>query len=169
MGRISRPVVVDGDVARVILSGGLVALIDAADAPLVEAFTWSALVSKRTSYARRNEFKDGKQYTVLLHRVIAAAPPGLHVDHKNGDGLDCRRANLRLVTQQQNNLNVRGHRDSASGIKGVRKHPLCDKYQATISAAGARKHLGLFATAAEAHAAYCAASLAIHGEFGRAT
>ncbi len=168
MGNGLRRIVVQGDIARIPLSRGLVAIIDAADVPLVESFTWSALHSKRTSYARRNEVRDGRQHTVLLHRVIVAAPNGAHIDHRNGDGLDCRRANLRLATQQQNNFNVRGHCDSASGIKGVRKHSLCDKYQATISAAGVRRHLGLFATAEEAQAAYRAASLALHGEFGRA-
>jgi HNH endonuclease/AP2 domain len=162
-----RAIYVAGDVAFIALNRNTVAVIDAEDVPIVDDLNWSELVSKRTSYARRAVTLDGRSSTILLHRVVMRAPEHLHVDHRDGDGLNCRKANLRLATQQQNNLNTRGHADSASGIKGVRKHALCDKYVAEISRDGQRHYLGLFNTAQDAAAAYRAASERLHGEFGR--
>lgn len=163
---MKRQIVIDGEIARIPLTREKFAVIDAEDAPRVSGYDWSSLFVRGKWYARRNKWTKEKQITVLLHRVILNAPDDMHVDHRNGDGLDCRKLNLRLATQQQNNLNARMHRDNATGFKGVRKHSLCSKYQASISIGGKRKHLGLFDTPEEAHAAYCAASAEIHGEFG---
>ena len=43
--------------------------------------------------------------TVYLHRLIMGAGPGDLVDHKDGERLDCRRTNLRLVDRAENNAN----------------------------------------------------------------
>ena len=165
----SREPILNGEVAHIPLSGGMVAIIDARDVAFVAGATWSVLQSNRTAYARRTIKLGDKQKTVLLHRVVIGAEPEQHVDHINGNGLDCRRSNLRIVTQQQNNFNMRGHHDSRTGIKGVRKHSSCNKFQAAISAGGVRRYLGLFNTAEEAQSAYAAASAELHGQFGRTT
>jgi hypothetical protein len=47
---------------------------------------------------------------LFLHRFILDAPPGSEVDHWNGNGLDCRRENLRITDQKGNQHNQRGHR-----------------------------------------------------------
>lgn len=168
VGGMKRAIYVAGDVAFIALNHNAVAVIDAEDVPLVDGLNWSKLVSKRTNYARRTtRAADGSSSTILLHRVVIRAPDDMHVDHRDGDGLNCRKSNLRLATPQQNNLNTRGHADSTSGIKGVRKHALCDKYVAEISRDGQRHYLGLFNTAMEAAAAYRAASERLHGDFGR--
>ena len=163
----SRPIAIDGELARIPLSGGHVAVIDAADLPRIEAHTWSALLTKGKVYARRTIRIDGKQRTELLHRVVMDAPPEVNVDHEDGDGLNCRRSNLRLATQAQNALNTKLRSDNKAGFKGVRKHSQCNKFQASIAVGGKRRHLGLFDTAVQAHAAYCAASVELHGEFRR--
>lgn len=125
---VKRQIIIEGDVARIPLTHGKFAIIDAEDVPRVAGYDWSALLVRGKWYARRSKWTKEKQTTILLHRVILNAPDDKHVDHRNGDGLDCRKLNLRLATQQQNNLNVRKHRDNSTGFKGVRKHSLCSKY-----------------------------------------
>ncbi len=70
----------------------------------------------------------------------------------------------------QNNANVPRHKDNATGYKGVmfsgdtkRKKP----YAAQIAVNGKRICIGRYATAEEAHKAYCEAAKRHHGEFSR--
>lgn len=69
---------------------------------------------------------------VLLHRFIVGAPDGLEVDHKNGDGLDCRRSNLRLATRTQNAANRSKQWGTVSRFKGVYLNRKTGKWQAQI-------------------------------------
>jgi hypothetical protein len=155
--------VIDGAVARIRLSQGYEAIVDLADLHLVAPFTWTVMHSARTSYARRTV----KGKTILLHRVVFGGDQAVRVDHRDGDGLNCRRSNLRAATYAQNNRNTRLRSDNKSGFKGVRKHSQCNKFQASICTDGIREYLGLFTTAEEAYAAYCAASAEQHQQFGR--
>lgn len=51
---------------------------------------------------RKQRTADGRRVTVYLHREIMKPGPGLEVDHKNGNGLDCRRSNMENVTHAEN-------------------------------------------------------------------
>lgn len=97
---------VDGDTAKIKLCGGLVALIDADDVPLVQdhKWTWSA-----SNGVMRNVWISGCNTNrhVKLHRQILNPPRHMVVDHINGDKLDNRRSNLRVVEQWQNMVNTR--------------------------------------------------------------
>ena len=53
-------------------------------------------------YSGRKDGLHGK----FLHRIVMGEPEDLVVDHINGDPLDNRRENLRIVTQQENNMNL---------------------------------------------------------------
>ena len=165
---MKRQIIIEGDIARVPLTQGMEAIIDAADAHLVAGYDWSVMHSARTSYARRNQWTPEKQHTILLHRVILGVPAGVRVDHRDGDGLNCRRTNLRPATCAQNNVNTRPHCDNRCGLKGVsRADTKSLKFKASIQAGGIRRHLGLFDTPEAAHAAYCAASAIHKPELGR--
>jgi hypothetical protein len=150
------------------LTQGKFALIDEADAERVLSHKWRASLSNGKWYAKG--WTAGREE--LLHRFILDAPKGTEVDHRNGDGLDCQRDNLRLATRTQNNMNKPHRRDSSSGYKGVRfirgQHSTTPRpWRAEISARGNRYWLGRFSTALAAAQAYDMAAKQLHGEFAK--
>lgn len=87
-----------------------------------------------------------------LHRFLMNAPRGLVVDHKNGDPLDNRKANLRLVTRRENARNVSGGRGT-SRLLGVSLNKATGLYRSRIYYEGKEIWLGYFQTEAEANLA----------------
>lgn len=164
-----RQIRIEGELAFIPLTQGYEAVIDVADLHLVEGKNWCADVKR----------KDGKTYTVYamrggpncrviyMHREIAAPSPDMKVDHKDGNGLNNRRLNLRQATTAQNAHNSRISRKNVTGFKGVSLDRTRGKYQAHISILRKKHNLGLFDNIEDAAAAYAAASAKFHGEFGR--
>lgn len=163
----ARPIRIVDDLAFIPLGKGREAVIDATDAHLVEGVNWSFDPCGKLSYASRVELNNGRRRKVKLHRHILGITGVLHVDHRNGNGLDCRRSNLRPATLQQNNLNRGIRATNRCGFKGVSKQG--NRYRAEIQVEGVKRYLGLYVSAQEAHAAYCVASQQLHGDFGRTT
>lgn len=150
-------------VVRVPLTQGYEVLIDAEDAPHVMVRKWQVLKVKKFLYAYATV--DGKK--VFLHRFLMNAPRGVEVDHKNGDGLDCRRSNMRLATHQQNMANQRLSVRNKSGYKGVCWFPRDSKWVAQTSHLGKHLCLGYFSDAADAARAYDRKVRELHGPFAR--
>lgn len=152
------PEIVSTD-AFVPLTRGKWAVIDLADLPLVQSRVWQAMPGKRTFYATSS---DGP-----MHRLILGLGPGDRTpDHIDGDGLNNRRANLRLVSLSQNAANRRPIRGGASSFKGVTSAR--GRWRARLVAKdGSRHHLGYFDTEEAAGAAYDVAALAEWGEYAR--
>ena len=161
------PIRIEGDIAFVMLHNGEEAKIDVSDIPLVEGVRWTCLTKGTNSYAVRRGLVSGVYGTRLMPRLLIDAPKGLLVDHINMDGLDNRRANLRLATPSQNRCNAPKLRNNTSGYKGVSWNPVAKKWAANISFNRKPRTLGYFDTPEEAHAAYCRASAELHGEFSR--
>ena len=159
-----RPIKVVGDLAYVTLTKGAVAVIDADDVDMVSGWNWQ-LGGGGRGYAVRHTVVDGKERNVLMHRVIAGTPDGFDTDHIDGDGLNNRRSNLRVVTTTQNTCNRRRSVSNTSGYKGVSFNRRLNKYTASIKLNGRQKHLGVFSTAEEAHARYCGEAQALHGQY----
>jgi hypothetical protein len=143
------------------LSKGLVALIDDADFSMVGQFKWHLVTYKRNQYAQREIRRDGKRTTIHMHSQLMQSPPGVQVDHINGDGLDNRRDNLRFVSNQLNSFNMTKKREGCtSKYRGVFWDTRRCAWVARISKNGVSKHLGQFKSEAEAARAYDKAGLA---------
>ena len=84
-----------------------VALIDDEDYERIAAHKWCAIRDRSQWYAARNTQRDGRNTTVRMHREILGLSlgDGMETDHRNGDGLDNRRDNLRVATHAQNQAN----------------------------------------------------------------
>lgn len=147
--------------ASLALPSGHVALCDAADLPTVERFKWHVLKARNTFYVQTKGSVALGQGRTYLHRLLMGAGPDQLVDHRNHDGLDNRRSNLRLATSGQNNVNAPGR--NATGYRGVHLHPnhLTKPWRARLN----NRHLGYFATEWEAAEVYNAAALTEYGEF----
>jgi hypothetical protein len=91
--------------------------------------------------------------------------PALHIDHINGNPNDNRIANLRIATRSQNMANRGKNKNNTSGFKGVIRDK--GKWRAKIQFANGARELGSFATAEEAHEAYCRAMKETYGPFAR--
>lgn len=162
--------IVDG-VGYVPLGRGYVVAIDLGDIPFVGRWRWRAHVMEHTTYASRRRLKsDGEgPAEIFLHRELMSAPAGRLVDHRDGDGLNCRRGNMRVCTEAQNLKNRRRRKSTRMGLPvGVSPSRSGKRFRAAIVSDGVVHRLGAFATPAEAHAAYLAAADRLHGEFASA-
>lgn len=161
-----RPIRYEGNLAYVPLSRGLEAVVDAADAHLVEGRNWHAYLSPAgTFYALSTKTIAGVKDIIRMHRVLTEAPHGLFVDHRDGDGLNNRRKNIRLATKGQNGCNRGVPANNKSGFKGVYFETYTGRWRAVIMHNKERHRLGRFDTVEQAADAYKAAALRLHGEF----
>ena len=168
MGITIRPIMIAGNIASITLTKGRVAMIDAADVPLVEGWNWTAQISGQNAYAIRGERRpNGGHGTIRLHRVIMGDCSGCEIDHINGNGLDNRRANLRVASHGENMRNRRINTNNSSGYKGVCWCERSSQWLAQIRISGRRRHLGYFPTKEAAGEAYAKAAAELHGDFVR--
>lgn len=145
------------------LSCGKQAVIDDDDAHLA-AHKWSYLRGRNgNGYAVRSHA--GR--FLYLHREVIGAPPGAIVDHRDGDGLNCRRENLRLASHAQNLANRGRQRNNTSGCKGVTWDRSREVWRVEIQVNGRRANLGRFAMLEDAARAQRTASRILLGEFAQ--
>lgn len=92
--------------------------------------------------------------SILLHRWVSPSAGFNFVDHINGNTLDNRSENLRIVKPFENSQNRTGaQRNSKTGLRGVSWNSRKRKWQAQIKVKNIRKHLGYFDCATEAEEA----------------
>lgn len=106
-----------------------------------------------------------KAHRVAYEMHYGPIATGLYVDHVNGVKSDNRARNLRAADACQSNRNRGIQKSNKSGYKGVIFWR--GRWRANITVNHKIIWLGLFDTAEEAYAAYCAASAELHGEFSR--
>jgi len=95
----------------------------------------------------KNGFVHRAIYELMTGKPI---PKGLQIDHINGDRLDNRWINLRIVTHRQNHMNKIYHRDGH--LLGTTKHG--DRWRSYVRFKGKKKHIGVYDTQQEAHMSY---------------
>ena len=154
------------------LTQGYVALVDDEDFErCMEGPKWYSQVhrrkngSVRTVYAqRRVRREDGTRTSQYMHRfILGVTDPKVQVDHKDHNGLNNQKYNLRPATSAENAHNQCISTDSSSGCKGV--HWSDQKWVARIMIDGKRRQLGRFVSIANAKKAYDSAALKYFGEF----
>ncbi|MGD2095085.1 MAG: HNH endonuclease [Phycisphaerales bacterium] len=153
---------------RIPLTHGQYAIVDPDDYERIAKYKWYAGRHNSTFYAIRGKWykKRKKQMTTMMHRVIMNTPEGMFVDHINHNGLDNRKANLRLATRAENNRNVRClKKNNSSKYRGVWHDKRYNKWRAQISINRKKKHLGYFKDEKEAGMAYDKAAKKYYGEF----
>ena len=141
------------------LSAGYVAIIDDEDFDRASQLNWylDRTKSPNRIYVRNIKQINNKVYKIRLHQfILGRQPRGIDIDHANGNGLDNRKCNLRLVTRSQNNLNRHKKRSDAvaSKIIGVSYHKKINRWISEIRINKERRYLGCFKTELEAAATY---------------
>lgn len=147
------------------LTKGKAAIVDDADYEQLSQRRWRLLAPKRGGeYA----LGQARGVTMAMHRVIACPPPGMEVDHINGNGLDNRRGNLRVCTKSGNQRNQRVQsRAKTSAFKGVSGMRGRTRWVACIKLGGRDTYLGSFGNEVDAALAYDAVAREHFGEFAR--
>lgn len=145
---------------KIPLTRNRVALVDDEDFEELNKHKWT---SSSHGYAKRAIF--GK--TVYMHREILGKVDGLEVDHKNGNGLDNRKENLRRCSRMENVRNQRCTRGGTSKYKGVSWHKIVGMWRATIFKNGRHFQINHFKNEVDAAKAYDVTAKELYGEFAR--
>lgn len=154
---------------RIALTQGKFATVSRRDYSRLNRFKWCAAYQHGKWYAVRGVRLGGKQRLVRMHRVILGLDgrDKRYIDHRNGNGLDSTRRNLRIATNQQNQCNRGKQHNNSSGYKGVGWHKGTNKWQAYIMVGKKQRSLGLFDSPEEAAKAYNKAARTLHVRFAK--
>ncbi len=143
--------------------------MDDEDFERVSAYKWHANVDHRKDGSIKNVYVTSHpttdKYLVLPRMLLGVTDPNVEVDHKDHDGLNNQRYNLRISLSKQNAQNRRLRLDNTSGFKGVTWHGKTKKWRARLHVDGREKSLGLFSDPLEAACAYDMAAVKYFGEF----
>jgi len=150
---------------RIPLTQGKVAVVDDDEFEELAKYKWYALSRVHTHYAVRKQRAEARQIMVSMHRVVLDAKHWQHIDHVNGNGLDNRRANLRICTRSQNSANCYWHNGKRLLTRGIRFKS--GRWEAYIRRQGKILYLGRFTFKEQAAKAYDRAAIESFGEFAR--
>jgi hypothetical protein len=143
------------------LTQGLVAIIDDIDFEEVALKKWCAVKNRNVWYA-----VNGKgEKKMFMHRLILRAIKGQKVDHRDGNGLNNQRANIRLASASQNGANRQVLSKKSSQYLGVYK--VKEKYQAGCRKDGLLHRSQLFKDEKDAAKAYNDLAQQLHGSFAK--
>ena len=134
--------------------------------PIIKNYTWR-IVQGGHGVFYASSFESNTYDSVRMHRLIMGFPRN-HVDHKNRNGLDNRKRNLRVATQSQNMMNsIEKRINNTTGFKGVFRQSNKKTYYAQIGIGGGVIYGGTFQTTIEAAKRYNELAIKYHGKFAR--
>jgi hypothetical protein len=151
------------------LTKGKFAIVDDDDFEYLIQFKWQCHNRSNTCYAARSVTVGvKKRITQKMHQLILGENDLKNgIDHRNGDGLDNRKLNLRFCNQSENNMNKKPRVGCTSKYKGVYLKRSLNKFVSTIKINGRAKHLGFFDNDFDAAIAYDNAAKELFGEFAK--
>lgn len=147
------------------LTRGYSAIVDDADYEWLNQWKWHVMVDTRHNVATAARSVHGAEMVrngknrIYMHRFIMDCPTDMEIDHINGNTLDNRRSNLRIVTRSENLRNRRVFKNNKCGFKGVQLDT-SGKWQVVI-------RYGAYETAKEAAAEFDRVITFIYGEFAK--
>ena len=127
-------------------------VVDDCDFELLSKYKWRI-------HTNQDGYRSVVMQTPASRMIMDKVPDGMVIDHINGDSLDNRRENLRIVTTRENSHNSK--RIRCGELPGVVWHKRDKKWQATIGINGKNKYLGSFTDKYEAYNAYVNAYLEV--------
>lgn len=104
----------------------------------------------RRTLTIRKKGKKTKFKTLYLHRLIMNPPKNMEVDHVNGNKLDNRKGNLRIVTRSINLFNGGLCKRNTSGVRGVYFNKHAKKWMVRVGG----KYIGVYDKIEEAKQVY---------------
>src|SRR4051794_36992366 len=131
------------------LTQGKFAQIDPEDWPLVAPYKWYAKLDRSTG----RFYAYNKSHRLIMHRLIMGAKKGQIVDHRDRDGLNNRRENLRPSDKYRNQMN-RGKGKGSSKYKGVSWNVRRGKWIVRFNWLGNDHYIGAFKDERHAAQAY---------------
>ena len=134
--------------------------VDDRDTEAVITHTWHVLATPKRKTFYAGTHINGK--TIYLHKFLTTYR---RVDHINGNGLDCRRSNMRDATHAQNMQNRKNQENNTSGYKGVYFHRQNKKWVVQIWREGQKYYIGSYEFKERAAEEYNRAAVKYHGEF----
>lgn len=141
------------------LSQNKFAKVDDADFEWLSHYKWCA------------NYQHGHWYAVcklgVMHRLILNVQKNEKIDHKNDNGLDNRRTNIRICSRANNMRNRKRHKNNVCGYKGVSWHKTNKKWQVSIQFNEKSMNLGYFDSKIKAAKVYDQAARKYFGEFAR--
>ena len=140
-------------------------LIDKDDKKQVQEYQWHIVNKSNSKYV-----ESSVDNNIYLHRLLMDFPDGLEVDHKNGNPLDNRRDNLRLVTHHKQMMNRSANKGSACPEQaGVYRDNRNGSWYAQIEIDDDVIHLGTFDSVENAIEARKHAEQKHFGEYARSS
>lgn len=146
-------------------NGLFVALVDDEDYDYINQWNWYVYPQGRTFYAKRRIKIGNKFKELFMHRVILNVTNDRLVDHKDHNGLNNQRKNIRECNYTENAINTIKS-NSRSSYWGVR-HKKNGKILSRIKTNRKVINLGTYDTEKEAALAYNRAAKIYHGEFAK--
>lgn len=150
------------------LTKGKFTEVDDEDFDWLNQWKWHANKTKHTCYAIRHTPMINNQRTkVLMHREILNVRKEVVVDHKDGNGLNNQRSNIRKCTTSQNLMNQKPRIGLTSQYKGVSFLKSKNRWRVQIGFNGGQIFLGYFKSEVEAAKCYDNKAKELYNEFAK--